>query len=194
MLNILYEGITNPIYVSVEGYSKDDINVSAINGCTLEDISTHKKLYLLKTNGAKKETRVYVSLKTRTGRHSSLGYQTYRIRPLPILDAQLGGIKNDGKPKSIHSVRAQTSIYSSPQPSFPYQLKSLVNSYTCTIYSSGKDTSFTVNSNKISEELKWAIQPMQSGDFLAFTDINYTIINSVDSTVNIAPPIFIPIK
>ena len=193
-MNILYEGITNPISIYTKSYNLKDLVVSATGGCTLDPPSKEGQRYILKTNGSKRETRINVATKNRKGEHVSLASHVFRIRPLPILDAQLGGIKNDGKPKGINSVRAQTSIFTEAQNSFPYHLQSKVNSYKCTLYISGKDTTFITSSNKITEDLKWAMHMLHSGDFVAFTDIEYTITNSTDSTKNIAPPIFIPIR
>jgi gliding motility-associated protein GldM len=124
-MNMLYIGLDNPLSISVPGFSPSDVIVSG-KGVRLTGSGGKR---IAKVSRGVREATVSVAVKMKDGSTRSMGATTFRVRPVPKPEGQLGALPNDGIPKPKAQLVAQRSVIATMGPSFAYDLKWSVLEY-----------------------------------------------------------------
>ncbi|MEN8731725.1 MAG: gliding motility protein GldM [Bacteroidia bacterium] len=155
-MKILYVGLDNPLSISVPGFSANDIRVTASEGASL---SGGNGRFKAKVDGSQRKVAITV---TAAGRN--MGTTTYKVRQVPEPRSQMGGIRNDGRAKTIGSLCAQSRILANLGEGFAYDLPFTVTSFTIILDSRLGVVSRRVTGNQIPADIKRRVCSMRSGD------------------------------
>jgi hypothetical protein len=166
-MNVVYADFDNPLEIITPGFSQGQISLT-VKGASL--VSQTPGRYLLRTKKGEKECTVKLSANI-DGESRSIGVEKFRIRPLPTPIAQLGGIPNDGKPKTKASVMLQSTLLSTYGASAVYNLKNRITSYKAKVISQDSIFSFQNKASYVTQGLKNVINATESGDILMFYEI-----------------------
>ncbi len=162
-MNVVYDGIDNPIQVGAAGFSNSKLNVVA-NGATLT--RTGNGLYNLRPSSGAKEVTLSASAEG-----ASLGSFTLRVKPLPKPTARIENVSSDGKVTKGALVAAGRII--AEMKDFDFDGVSYnVTGYTLkykTKAGTNKETKIT--GSKFSDEMKGIFNGSQPGDLFIFTAI-----------------------
>jgi len=102
-MNVVYIGLENPISVSVPGVSAREVQVTCSSGGTLKK-DKQDGTYLLTVGGSEKEVTITANVNGKT-----MGFQKYRVRPIPKPMPQLGSIAQSGS-YSAGEIRAANFV------------------------------------------------------------------------------------
>ncbi len=162
-MKIVYIGLDNPMSISVPGFSAADISVTVTNGAT---ISGGNGRYKVEPTGSTKTISISVSAKGR-----AMGTTVYKVREIPEPRAQLGGLRNDGRAKSIGPIRAQDRILANLGEGFAYDLPFTVTSYTIILDSRQGMVRRPVTGNLIPADIRQRISTLRSGDRIFIEEV-----------------------
>jgi gliding motility-associated protein GldM len=162
-MKIVYVGLDNPMSISVPGFSAADIRVTASSGASMSGGNGH---YTIKPDGNSKTISISVSAK---GRH--MGTTVYKVREIPEPRAQLGGLRNDGRAKSIGPIKAQDRILANLGEGFAYDLPFTVTRYTIILDSRRGMVRRQVTGNLIPTDIRQKIKTLQSGDRIFIEEV-----------------------
>ena len=164
-MNLVYEGIDNPVKIAVEGVKNEDLIIATNEFLTYSNgnLRAEEELY--------REGFVYVGKKVN---QDTVWLDTvkFRVRSLHLPTAQLGGIRNDGLPKGKASVQAQPSLLATMGAGFAYNLSYRITSYKCIVaYQDRPPVMFSGTGSAITGQMRNAIAEAQDGDRILFEEI-----------------------
>jgi len=100
-----------------------------------------------------------------------MGTTVYKVREIPEPRAQLGGLRNDGRAKSIGPIRAQDRILANLGEGFAYDLPFTVTSYTIILDSRQGMVRRPVTGNFIPADIRQKIGTLRSGDRIFIEEV-----------------------
>jgi gliding motility-associated protein GldM len=182
-MKILYVGLDNPLSISVPGFSASDIQVTS-NGAR---ISGGNGTYKAKVDGTQRKITISVKAK---GRH--MGTVEYKVRQVPEPRAQLGGIRNDGRGKTVGALCAQDRILANLGEGFAYDLPFTVTSFTIILDGRRGPIRRRVTGNKLPADIKQDICNLRSGNRIFIEQVKTR--NSEYNLIKEAAPTMIVVR
>ncbi len=166
-MNVFYDGLDNPITVSVPGIPSDRLKVS-INKGSLRSIGNGKYIVKVNTNNGR-TTRISVTATLENGGTKNMGSSEFRVKALPKPVFKYAGLSTSGSlPKSqILAIKYAILKYQN----FDFNVRPVLLGYTVTVFSKGSATEFKVTGKYFSEDLKDALKRLKRGDRIIFEGI-----------------------
>jgi len=183
-LNVVYEGLENPISISVGGV--DPANVSArIVGCVIKGdgsvtnvgqatnavITGSKGKYKVTIPKKMGDCQIQVAAKLPDGRMKPMGTKNFKVKPVPKPRFKCGAVEFAGT-ISVEALKLQPSA-SAVLDNFVYEgVRFQVLSYKFTALGRRTGGPKTINGNSASlEPIKSILGLLGSGDFVQFSDV-----------------------
>ncbi|MDL2262423.1 gliding motility protein GldM [Bacteroidales bacterium OttesenSCG-928-I21] len=172
--NVLYRGLENPIAVSVDGYPRESVNVSASGGAQVRNVSGGGYIVTIPAGVSVKEVSINVSVRTDEGGRT-LGSETFRVFDVPPPTINVAGTYKDGQ--RIPRVALQNSSYLTASLGggfFPFDdVKYSINKFDFIYSVRGVAQRITVQGGKFDERVLSEIRRMGSGSQVSFSNIFY---------------------
>jgi gliding motility-associated protein GldM len=164
-MNVFYEGVPNPVEISVPGVNSTDLKVSMTN------VTPRKKgdeyIVTPKPGSAGKKSIIKVSANI-DGKLQSIGSQEFRIKRVPDPVPVVAG-KSDGKiGKNI--LLAQAGVFAEMKD-FDFELEYKVSRFTISVLKGGYIVDERSNSSKFTNAQKDLIKTMSRGSKISIEDI-----------------------
>ena len=162
LANILYQGIDNPIRISVPGISADRIEISLTNG------SFFKQDNLFFINPKRAGNSIVVVYATIDSSRRELMQKEFRVKPVPdpvpVIANKRGGMIQRAL------LLAQTGILASLD-NFEFDTRFTITEFSVSANDRGFYRSLTSHSNRFTEEQRSFIRSLNRGQMLIFSDI-----------------------
>lgn len=173
-MNVLYQGIDNPIDISVPGVGSDKIRVKMTNG----EIKSGKVVnartnenypggFIANPATVGQNAQIIVSADV-NGKQMSFPPYEFRVRSLPDPIAKFANLKDGNIDKNV--ALAQQGLFAVLE-NFEFDLTYTITSFTMSINDKGFDVEKVSNSNRITEEQKALINSLTRGKKLIFSGI-----------------------
>ena len=171
--NVFYKGLENPVEVSVSGYPKESISVTASGGATIR-AAQGGYIVTIAPGTAVKEVAISVSVKTAEG-GKSLGSKTFKVFDVPPPTIMIAGTYRDGAEMPLAAILTNSYLTATLGGGFfPFDgVKYSVNKYDFMYSIRGVAQRVTVQGSKMSDQVLAEIKKMGSGAQLSFTNIYY---------------------
>ncbi len=164
-MNVFYEGVENPVEISVPGVNSADLKVSMSN------VSSRKKgnEYIVKPKPgtAGKKSNIIVSAEL-DGKVQRIGSQIFRIKRVPDPVPMVGG-KSGGKIKK-NLLTAQKAVFAEMKD-FDFELKYNVTRFTVSVLKNGYIVDAISKSSSFTDEQRDLISNMNRGQKVQIEDI-----------------------
>ena len=182
-MNVVYQGLPNPLTVSVPGVSNSDVTVSAPG---LTKLGNGK--YNLTPNVGKGKTEVIVKVNAKLEGGTEINDQkVFRIKGLPKPIGNIAGISSGSLNKSDITTSKVIAEFSD----FPYDLKVVVTKFVVNV--PGK-APVTVNGQYLNPEAKAAVNSSKKGSIITITDIKTRLVGLTSVAMKEPTPISIKLK
>jgi len=172
-MNVMYEGIPNPIDVSVPGVSPNNIKVNISNGrLTNERVKNSKGqvfkgMYAIIPTGRNQNVHVNVSANI-NGKMVSYAPYEFRVKPLPRPIAQFAQRSEGTIDKNLAA--AQQGVFA-VMPDFDFDLTYKVTGFTILYSDKGSDFEESSSSATLTSAQKSLINRLVRGKYLTIKDI-----------------------
>ncbi|MGZ4056051.1 MAG: type IX secretion system motor protein PorM/GldM [Bacteroidia bacterium] len=164
-MNVVYQGLDNPISVSVPGVPNERLSVSATNA-TLKNNGNGKFTVNVK-NGPKVDVNVFATMEN--GERRNMGTMSFRVKRIPKPDAKFGELTESGK-MNISLIKIQRGLIAY-YPSFDFKASPKVTSFTMTVIGGGVAEDFSSNSNMLTPAMSSRLQRIKKNERVIFGDI-----------------------
>ncbi len=165
-MNVFYEGVDNPVEISVPGVSASDIIVSMSN------VNKRKKgdTWIVKPNpgSAGKKSTISVSVELDGGKTQRIGSQQFRIKRVPNPVAMVAGVTGGKVRKNV--ILAQQAVFAEMED-FDFDLEFKVTSFTVSALKGGFIVDERSKSNKLTQAQKDLIGGLSRGSKVSFESI-----------------------
>ncbi len=172
-INVLYAGISNPIQIAVPGITSEKITATVTNG----SITKTGTGWEIQPTTESEPVILTVSVN-----NQKLTEKTFRVISIPVLHAVLAGKVNGAVSKNEI---IKTGILEIEMNEFLLNNSFDVKSYNFQYSENGNNKEISVNSNKLTDEIKSIISNMKSGQDVIFKDIK--VASPDGRTQNISP-------
>lgn len=164
-MNVFYEGVENPVEVSVPGIPSENLRVSITNG----KITRRGAGYIVQpTNGsAGRESVISVSANV-NGNDRNLGRKSFRIRRVPDPVAKVNNQRDGTIPKAI--LTAQLGVVADMED-FEFDLQFKVTGFSVAVIRNGYIVDYKSNNNLFTEEQKELMRGANRGQRVFIQDI-----------------------
>ena len=173
-MNVLHNGIWNPIDVSVPGVSPDRIKIRVVGGTVSNERVKNSKGVTFKGNWSVNPTavgqnvQVIVSTTDETGKATPYPPVEFRVKPVPAPIAVFAG-KNTGT-ITKNTAAAQAGVFAS-MPDFEFDLVYKVTGFTILYSEKGSDFEQQSRSSALTPDQKSLINRLTRGKNLIIKDI-----------------------
>ncbi len=164
-MNVVYRGLPNPISVSVPGIPNEKLTVSASNA-SLTNRGNGK--YDVKPSGDGTVT-VSVFATLDNGEKRNMGTQTLRIKRIPKPNAKFGELIESGS-MNEGTIKVQKGLIAF-YPSFEYESKPVVTSFTMSFIGGGIAEDYKSPSNMLTDEMIKRLKRIKRNERVFFEDI-----------------------
>lgn len=164
-MNVMYEGVENPVSVSVPGVPNERLSVSIDNG-TMRATGNGK---FTVTNVRAGTATVSVMATMENGEKKNMGTIAFRVKNLPKPVARIGELTEDGK-MAKNLLIAQQGIRAFYE-GFDFPAIPNVDEFTVTAYVRGVPVSKTIRGYLFPEDLKTMWAGLRRGDKVFFEEI-----------------------
>jgi gliding motility-associated protein GldM len=164
-MNVFYEGVDNPVAVSVPGVAGSNLDVRMTN------VSTRRKGtdYIVKPNpgsaGKNSMVSVYANIE---GKSKFIGKQEFRIKRVPDPVAVVAG-KEGGK--IVRNVLAAQAVVMAEMKDFDFELEYKVTGFNVSVLKNGFIQDARSNDNRFTEEQKELIKNTPRSSKVQIEDI-----------------------
>jgi gliding motility-associated protein GldM len=164
-MNVVYQGLDNPISVSVPGIPNEKLSVSATNA-TLRAIGNGK--YNIKVSGGNKvDVNVFATMDN--GERKSMGTMSFRVKKIPKPKAKFGEITDSGM-MTISKASSQQGIIAQ-YDNFEFNIVSKVTSFTMVVFTANGTIDLKSPNNMLTPEMKQQILRLRKNSRIMFEDI-----------------------
>tara|TARA_B100001059_G_C17811035_1_gene572261 strand:- start:453 stop:2030 length:1578 start_codon:yes stop_codon:yes gene_type:complete len=182
-MNVVYQGLPNPLTVSVPGVSNSNVTVSAPG---LTKVGNGKYTLTPNVGGGKTEVIVKVNAKLEGGTQIN-DQKVFRIKGLPKPIGNIAGLSSGSLNKNDITSSKVIAEFSD----FPYDLKVLVTKFVVNV--AGK-APITVNGQYLTPEAKAAVNSSKKGSIVTITDIKTRLVGLTSVAMKEPTPISIKLK
>ena len=172
-MNVMYNGISNPIDVSVPGISPDKIKIKVVNGTfSTEKVKNSKGEFFkgawsVKPAAVGQDVQVLVSADM-NGKTVQYPPYPFRVKPLPTPVAIFGG-KSTGSISRADAL-AQQGVFAI-MPDFDFELSYTVTGFTVFYTDKGMDIEESCNGSTFTPKQRQALNGLTRGKNLMIKDI-----------------------
>jgi len=164
-MNVMYQGLNNPISISVPGIPTEKLSVSASGG-TL--IATGSGKYNVKVSGGTKvDLNVYATMDN--GEKKNMGTMSFRVKQIPKPKAKFGEITDSGN-MSKSAANAQQGLIAQYE-NFIYDIPAKVTSFKMVVFTANGSYDLFSNSNMLTPEMKQQLQLVKKNSRVMFEEI-----------------------
>jgi len=164
-MNVFYEGVVNPVSISVPGVSSKDIKASITNGRIVPRGNSFDVTVNQGTAGGKAIINVVAQI---DGKSRSMGNMEFRIKRIPPPIAKVAG-KNEGKiAKGL--LIAQSGIFAEMED-FDFELEYNVTRFVVSTLKNGYIVDEPSTNNRFTDAQKLLINGCQRGTKVFISDI-----------------------
>lgn len=167
--NILYRGLDNPVSISVEGISSENLIVTVNNGASIKRSS---KNYIVNVKPDSPPI-VDISVSTRIDEEIMLiGTKQFRVKSIPPPQLTVGGAFKDGAEVPKAAILLNPYLSARLDENFEFDgIYFNVTSFELYYQKEGVTNYVTCKGSRFSEEIKSIISSMESGSDLSFSRI-----------------------
>lgn len=161
-MNILYEGVSNPVSVSAAGFAPGELKLTA-TGCNAEIKTGSGGMYALTVKGT--GTCVVTVAAKVNGVYQQQGPpKSFRVKPIPPAVLKISGKLAIANLEFTKSEVKQISGLGAESPGFMFPVSMVVKSFDLYIVKRGKGESYSCTGNSLSADAKLAVSNMNVGD------------------------------
>jgi len=167
-MNVLYQGIQNPIDISVPGVGSDKLTVRMTNGDIKRGkYKNYRGEYVAEPRTVGQNAQIIVSANI-NGKVQSFPAVEFRVRRLPDPEARFANMKEG---TVLRSVAAAQQVVTAVLENFEFDLTYTVTGFTVSINDKGYEVSAEANSNRITDKQKGLIGNLRAGQKLIIEKI-----------------------
>ena len=177
--NLLYVGVDNPLTISVDNYTSDQIIVSADKGEITGGIG---EMYIYRGYDSGLVSIIAINKNTQ----KEIGRSYFRLKKIPNPVAKVSSI--DGGIINTVALRSQSYIRAELDGFFPFDLRFTIKNFKVDIIKKGKKERkiFENFTNKFSDGLEKELKLLKEGDIVIFKEI---AVEKPDASIVTAKPI-----
>jgi len=164
-MNVFYEGVENPVEISVPGVNSADLKVSMSN------VVSNKRgnEYLVKPKSGTVGLKSVITVSAEIdGKVQKIGSSEFRIKRVPNPVPVVGG--KEGGEISKNLLMAQTVVFAQMKD-FDFELEYKVTRFTVSVLKNGFIQDAISKSNKFTDEQKELIKTLNRGSKVSIEDI-----------------------
>jgi gliding motility-associated protein GldM len=165
-MNVFYEGVDNPVQISVPGLTSNQLDISITNGpkpIRKDDV------YLVKVNpgtaGGKSKVTVTATI---DGNRREVGSMDFRIKRIPPPVAKVGGI-NEGK-MNKNRLLAESGVFAE-MDDFDFELEYVVTRFNVSAIKNGYNVDEPSKNNRFTDAQKDLVKGLARGAKVFINDI-----------------------
>jgi len=167
-MNVLYQGIQNPLDISVPGVGSDKLTVRMTNG----DISkgkykNYRGEYVAQPRTVGQNAQIIVSANI-DGKVQSFPPVEFRVRRLPDPEARFANMKEGNV---LKSVAAAQQVVTAVLENFEFDLTYTVTGFTVSVNDKGYEITAESNNNRLTDKQKGLIANLRAGQKLIIEKI-----------------------
>jgi gliding motility-associated protein GldM len=187
-MNVLYQGIDNPIDISVPGVGSDKLTAVMTNGNIKKGKSAkYRGEWIAQPTRVGETAQIKVSANI-NGKMQSFPPVEFRVRKIPDPVAKFAGLSEGNVQKSV---AAAQQVVSAVLENFEFDLTYKVTGFTVSVNDKGFDITEVSNNNRLSDKQKNLVNNLRAGQRLWIEKI--TAVGPDGSTRNL-PPIILKIN
>ncbi len=155
-MNVVYQGLDNPISVSVPGVPNERLSVSVTPNAKLKN-SGNGKYIMSVSGGLNVDVNVFATMDN--GEKRNMGTMTFRVRRIPKPDAKVAGITSDGiiKREELEKERGVFAQYDN----FEFNVVCKVTSFEMVYPYQGLQIALPGTGNLLTDEMRAAIKKLK---------------------------------
>lgn len=162
-MNVLYQGIDNPIDVSVPGVGSDKLSVKMTNGSIRKGkYKDYRGEWVAQPKNLNEPAQVIVSA-TINGKVQSFPAVEFRVRKIPDPVAKFAGLTEGNVQRSV---AAAQQVVSAVLENFEFDLTYTVTGFTISVNDKGFDITEVSENNKLTAKQKGLIGNLRAGQKL----------------------------
>jgi len=162
-MNVLYQGIDNPIDVSVPGVGSDKLSVRMTNGSIRKGkYKDYRGEWVAQPKNLNEPAQVIVSANI-NGKVQSFPAVEFRVRKIPDPVAKFAGLTEGNVQRSV---AAAQQVVSAVLENFEFDLTYTVTGFTISVNDKGFDITEVSNNNKLTSKQKGLIGNLRAGQKL----------------------------
>lgn len=162
-MNVFYQGVDNPVDISVSGVPADKVYANVTNG----SIERSGNSWIVKVRRVGNSMVSVVA--DIDGQRREVGTKEFRVKAVPDPFATVAGKKSGGMDKNV--LLAQTGVAATMPPDFDFQLSFTVTEFTVLSIIGGFVSDAKATSNRFTEQQKNIIRSLNKGAPLYIQDI-----------------------
>lgn len=164
-MNVFYEGVENPVEISVPGIPSENLRVNITNARFVKKGNQ----YIVSPNAGTSGGESVISVSAQINdRSQNLGRQIFRIKRVPDPVAKIGGIREGKMNKAL--LLAQMGVVAEME-NFDFDLKWTISRFTVSTTRGGYQVDETSESNMLTEAQKELIKSTSRGQKVYFENI-----------------------
>ena len=164
-MNVFYEGVENPVEISVPGVPSENLRVNITNARSVK----RGNQYIVSPNAGTSGGESVISVSAQiNNRAQSLGRQIFRIKRVPDPIATIGGVREGKMGKGL--LMAQMGVIAEME-NFDFDLKWTISKFTVSTTRGGYQVDETSESNMLTEAQKELIKSTSRGQKVYFENI-----------------------
>lgn len=164
-MNVFYEGVENPVEISVPGIPSENLRVNITNARSVKKGNQ----YIVSPNPGSSGGESVISVVAKVNnKDQSLGRQKFRIKRVPNPIAKVGGISEGNMNKSL--LLAQMGVVAEME-SFDFDLVWKISKFTVSTTRGGYQVDESSDSNLLNEKQKDLIKSTGRGQKIYFENI-----------------------
>lgn len=167
-MNVLYQGIQNPLDISVPGVGSDKLNVRMTNGDIKRGkYKNYRGEYVAQPRNIGQNAQIIVSANI-NGKVQTFPPVEFRVRRLPDPEARFANMKEGNV---LRSVAAAQQVVIAVLENFEFDLTYTVTGFTVSVNDKGYEITADSNSNRITNKQKELIGNLRAGQKLIIEKI-----------------------
>jgi gliding motility-associated protein GldM len=167
-MNVLYQGIQNPLDISVPGVGSDKLTVRMTNGDIKKGkYKDYRGEYVAQPRTVGQNAQILVSANI-DGKTQSFPPVEFRVRRLPDPEARFANMKEGNV---LRSVAAAQQVVTAVLENFEFDLTYTVTGFTVSVNDKGFEITAESNNNRLTDKQKSLIGNLRAGQKLIIEKI-----------------------
>jgi len=167
-MNVLYQGIQNPLDVSVPGIGSDKLTVRMTNGDIKKGkYKNYRGEYVAQPRTVGQNAQIIVSANI-DGKVQTFPPVEFRVRRLPDPEARFANLKEGNV---LRSVAAAQQVVTAVLENFEFDLTYTVTGFTVSVNDKGYEITAESNNNRLTDKQKSLISNLRAGQKLIIEKI-----------------------
>ncbi|MZQ80363.1 MAG: gliding motility protein GldM [Bacteroidales bacterium] len=167
-MNVLYQGIQNPLDISVPGIGSDKLTVRMTNGEIKKGTyRNYRGEYVAQPRTVGQNAQIIVSANV-DGKVQTFPPVEFRVRRLPDPEARFANLKEGNV---LRSVAAAQQVVTAVLENFEFDLTYTVTGFTVSVNDKGYEITAESNNNRLTDKQKSLISNLRAGQKLIIEKI-----------------------